>query len=103
MIFSITYLRISCWLTAGLCCVETTTVSIRTGLWPSYSTVTWLLLSGRSQATSLFCRAAVKPVEDAVGQCDRQRHQLGRVVAGVAEHQALVAGADLLALSRRLR
>ncbi len=31
-------------------------------------------------------------------QGDRQRHQLGRVVAGVAEHQALVAGADLLAL-----
>ena len=29
-------------------------------------------------------------------QVDRQRHQLGRVVAGVAEHQALVAGALLV-------
>ncbi len=28
-----------------------------------------------------------------VGQHDRQRHELGGVVAGVAEHQALVAGA----------
>ena len=45
--------------TSGLCCVETTTVSIRTGLSPSYSTVTWLLLSGRSQSTSPFWRASV--------------------------------------------
>ena len=38
-----------------------------------------------------------EPVEDAMGQGDRQGHQFGRVVAGVAEHQALVAGPDLLA------
>ena len=43
----------------GACCVETTTVSIRTGVSPSYSTVTWLLLSGRSQSTSPFWRASV--------------------------------------------
>ena len=30
---------------------------------------------------------------EAVGQRDRQRHQLGGLVAGEAEHQALVAGA----------
>ena len=89
--------------TSGVCCVETTTVSIRTGRWPSYSTVTWLLLSGRSQATSLAIAGRGQPVEDAVGQGDRQRHQLGRVVAGIAEHQALVAGADLLALGLRPR
>ena len=65
---------------------------------PSYSTVTWLLLSGRSQSTSPFWRASVRRLRMLVGQRDRQRHQLGRVVAGVAEHQALVAGADLLAL-----
>ena len=41
-----------------------------------------------------------QPVENLVGQLDRQRHQLGRVVAGVAEHQALVAGADLFAFGR---
>jgi hypothetical protein len=42
---------------------------------------------------------------EAVCQLDRQRHQLGRLAAGVAEHQALVAGAltvelvDALALT----
>jgi len=30
-----------------------------------------------------------------VGVVDRRGHQLGRLVAGVAEHQALVAGADV--------
>ena len=39
-----------------------------------------------------------QPVENLVRKLDRQRHQFGRVVAGVAEHQALVAGADFLAL-----
>ena len=81
-----------------MCWVETTTVSIRAGLCPSYSTVTWLLLSGRSQATSPLLAGLGQPVEDLVGQLDRQRHQFGRVVAGVAEHQPLVAGADLLPL-----
>ena len=80
------------------CCVETTTVSMRTGLSPSYSMVTWLLLSGRSQSTSPLLAGLGQAIEDPVRQGDRQRHQLGRVVAGVAEHQALVAGADFLAL-----
>ena len=39
-----------------------------------------------------------QPAEHLVGQLDRQRHQFGRVVAGVAEHQPLVARADLLPL-----
>ena len=34
-----------------------------------------------------------QPPGQPVGERDRQRHQLGGVVAGVAEHQALVAGA----------
>jgi hypothetical protein len=34
-----------------------------------------------------------QPPGQPVGQRDRQRHQLGRLVGGVAEHQALVAGA----------
>ena len=59
MIWSITYSRICSWVTSGLCCVETTTVSTRTGLAPQNSMVTWLLLSGRSQGTSLAKRAAV--------------------------------------------
>jgi hypothetical protein len=54
--------------------------------------VTWLLLSGRSQSTSPSAGLG-QPVEDAVRERDRQRHQLRRVVAGVAEHQPLVAGA----------
>ena len=98
-----TNLRISSFVTSGACCVETTTVSIRTGVAPSYSTVTWLLLSGRSQFDFALVAGFGQAVEDAVGQRDRQRHQLGRVVAGVAEHQALVAGADVLARRRRRR
>ena len=31
-----------------------------------------------------------------VGQSDRQRHQLGGLVAGITEHNALVAGTDLV-------
>ena len=45
---SITYCRISSCETSGACCVETTTVSTRTGLCPSYSIVTCDLASGRS-------------------------------------------------------
>ncbi len=39
-----------------------------------------------------------QPAGQAVRQGDRQRHQLGRVRAGVAEHQALVTGALLVEL-----
>ena len=45
--------------TSGACWVETTTVSTRTGVAPSYSTVTWLLASGRSQLIEPFCRSSV--------------------------------------------
>ena len=34
--------------------------------------------------------------QDLVAVVDRRRHQLGRVLAGVAEHDALVAGAFIL-------
>src|SRR5581483_795854 len=37
-----------------------------------------------------------QPLDKPVGHVDRQGHQLRRLVAGVAEHQALVAGALLL-------
>ena len=39
-----------------------------------------------------------QPAGQAVGQRDRQRHELGGLVGGVAEHQALVAGALALDL-----
>ncbi len=58
MTFSITVSQISSWLTSGACWVEMTTVCTRTGFCPSYSTVTWLLPSGRSQGISPDRRAA---------------------------------------------
>ena len=42
-----------------------------------------------------------EPLGEPVGERDRQRHQLGGVVAGVAEHQALVAGALPVERGRR--
>ena len=54
---------------------------------PSYSTVTWLLPSGRSQDLG-------QTAAELVGQGDGGGHQLRGLVAGVAEHHALVAGAD---------
>jgi hypothetical protein len=65
---------------SSACWLDTTTVSRRVALPSTYSMVTWVLPSGR--------------------QRDRQRHQLGGLVAGVAEHEALVARA--LALDRVL-
>ena len=43
-----------------------------------------------------------QPAGQPVGQRDRQRHELGGLVGGVAEHQALVAGA-LAAIDLRPR
>ncbi len=37
-----------------------------------------------------------QPVGDPVRELNRQRHQLGRLVGGVAEHHPLVAGTDLV-------
>ena len=48
MTFSITSARSCSMLTLSLCWLEMTTASTRTGLpFSSYSTVTWLLPSGR--------------------------------------------------------
>ncbi len=49
---------------ASECCVEMTTASIRTGLLSKYSTLTWLLPSGRestvpARRTSLNCRTSL--------------------------------------------
>ena len=57
-----------------------------------YSTVTWLLPSGRSQSRPARARLG-ELAGERVRELDRHRHQLGRLVAGVAEHHALVAGA----------
>ena len=57
MIFSMTSALSVAWSISGACWVETTTVCTRTGVSPSYSTVTWLLPSGRSQGSSPLRRA----------------------------------------------
>ena len=43
--------------TSGLCCVEITTASMRIGLLPTYSTLTWLLPSGRRKLSTPSRRA----------------------------------------------
>jgi len=62
MIFAITcFLSAACLAVpfhAGSCCVESTTVSMRTGLRPSYSTVTWLFASGRRPLIRFFSRTS---------------------------------------------
>ena len=58
MITSMTASRSVFWLTSGACCVESTTASIATGLPSSYSTVTWLLASGRSHFSLPFLRSS---------------------------------------------
>ena len=58
-----------------------------------YSTVTWLLASGRTNFSSPLCAQLGVVLDQAVGQVDRQRHQRAGLVAGEAEHHALVAGA----------
>jgi hypothetical protein len=67
------------------CCEETTTVSRRTALSPSYSMVTWVLPSGRRYGIVPFLRTW-------------ERHQRRRLVRRVAEHQALVARTLLVEL-----
>ncbi len=41
-----------------------------------------------------------QPARQAMGQGDRQRHQLGRLAAGEPDHHALVAGAELVLRGR---
>ena len=55
--------------------------------------VTWVLPSGRRYGERAVLADRGEPLGEAVGEHDRQRHQLVGVVAGVAEHHALVAGA----------
>ena len=75
------------------CWVESTTVSTRTG---RSSLVVLDGDLGLAVGTQVGQRAVLahlgEPLGEPVRDGDRQRHQLGGVVAGVAEHQALVAG-----------
>ncbi len=61
MIFSVMSSRIVSFVTSGLCWLETTTASTRTGLLPSYSTVTCDLPSGRRYSRTPSRRAHDRP------------------------------------------
>ena len=56
------------------------------------------LAVGAQVADQVRAAAVGEPLRELVGQQDRHRHQLGRLVRGVAEHDPLVAGALLVVL-----
>src|SRR3989344_3614552 len=105
-------LRVS-YLTPGACWVESTTASMPAGWLFTYFTVTCDLASGRSQLSLLLRKSAwlrlgvrAQPIEfaftqiglalhQAMRQRDRHGHEHVGLAGGIAEHQALVAGALL--------
>ena len=90
--------------TSGLCWVDTTTVSIDTGLPSTYFTVSCDLASGAARQATVAAHFGLA-LHDAVRVVDREGHQRFRFAAGVAEHQALIAGAlvEVQALGLRSR
>ncbi len=87
---------------SSACCDETTTASMRLGVVPSYSTVTWLLPSGRSQSSSPVRRAMLS------AWVSRWASRIGIGMSAsvslvaITEHQPLITGAagvDTLAIS----
>ncbi len=82
----------------SLCWVEMSTVFSATGRPSSYSKVTWVLPSGRRYGNRPGLADLGEALGHAVGQVDRQRHEHVGLVAGVAEHHPLVAGALLVEL-----
>ena len=81
--------------TSGSCCAETTTVLTRIG----HAVLVLdrdLGLAVGAEVRQLAGLADLgQPARHAVGERDRQRHQLGRLAAGEAEHHPLVARAEL--------
>ena len=81
--------------TSGSCCAETTTVRTRFGI----AALVFdgdLRLAVRAQVRQLAGLADLgQATRHAVGEGDRQRHQLGGLAAGEPEHHPLVAGAEL--------
>ena len=93
MTSSITASRRSLCETLSLCCVEITTVSTRTGL-AVHVFHGNLGLAVRTEEIDFARLADLRElVRQLVRELDRHGHQLGRLVARVAEHHALVAGA----------
>ena len=69
--------------------------------------MTCVLPSGRRNVDLAALAHLGEPLRELVRVADRRRHELGRLVARVAEHQALIAGAlllvEALALGHALR
>ena len=80
---------------SGACCVESTTVSIAVGLAVDVADRDLRLRVGAQPRQAPVARSSRLALDQAMRQVDRQRHELRRLVAGVAEHQALVARALL--------
>ena len=78
---------------SGSCCVEMTTASMRTGLSPSYSTLTWTLPSGRRKLGTARAPRVGQALLSLCASRIGSGISSGRFVAGITEHQALVAGA----------
>ncbi len=81
---------------------EIRTVSTRTGLPSSYSIVTCVLPSGRRYGIDARLADVGQPPRQPVRHRDRHRHQLVGLVAGEADHHALVARARRRRDRRRL-
>ncbi len=81
------------WLTPSSCWLDMTMASIRLGIPYSYSTVTWLLPSGRRCGCNLLAHLGHRALGQLVGQRDGQGHQLRRLRwRRSRKHHALVAG-----------
>ena len=105
MMRSIRSSRIVSCVTVGLCCVDSTIASMRTGR-VALVLDRDLRLAVRPEVVDDARAAQLRqPAHELVRQHDRQRHELGRLRARVPEHQALVAcpaGVDALADVARL-
>ncbi len=97
--FAITSSRTASWIflfeTSSECWVETTTASIRDRLAVDVLDGDLALAVGAEPVVRLPADVG-EPLGEQVRVGDRRRHQLGGLVAGVAEHHPLVAGALLL-------
>ena len=64
--------------------------------------MTWLLASGPQEGQAAVLAQLRLALDQPVRVVDGRGHQLGRFVAGVAEHQALVAGAGVQVVVARV-
>ncbi len=79
--------------TPASCCVEMRTFSTATGLVVHVADGDLGLAVGAQVVERAVLADRGEALGEAVGQRDRERHELRRLVAGVAEHHALVARA----------